>query len=57
MNLPSGLLFPAAGKLLGAGNARSLAAHAIMPYLKKVTACCPACDACPSEQSLSIAAW
>jgi hypothetical protein len=57
VNLPSGLLFPAAGKLLGAGNARSLAAHAIMPYLKKVTACCPACDACPSEQSLSIAAW
>ena len=37
VNLPSGLLFPAAAKLLGAGNARSLAAHAIRPYLKKVT--------------------
>lgn len=36
MNAPARLLFPAAPKLLGAGNARALAVHAIQPYLKKV---------------------
>lgn len=51
VNAPARLLFPAAPKLLGAGNARALAVNAIKPYLKKVPA--PSC--LPAHSSLHVA--